>query len=170
MSNFNSNFNRHLSQQPSRLFWLHDEALRKPEAYQPGDRLVYLWDPHYVAQQAWSLKRRVFIYECLVALQAEIYVGQPAEFWLAFLAQTPDQTVYVAGALDPLLQAWLASCPSEVPLVAGSNPSHFLLPDLHPTRLKRFSHFWPAQAKVLGVPAFGASKGSAKRQVARKHQ
>ena len=175
MSSLSSDINLH--QQPARLFWLHDEALAKPDDWQTGDRLVYLWDPNYFAQQAWSLKRRVFIYECLVALQAEIYVGHPAAFWPAFLAQQVDllgqesaQVVYVAAALDPILQAWLAACPSNLRLEVQSNPSHFLLPVLPPTRLKRFSHFWPAQAKALGVPAFGRSNGSSKRQAVRKHQ
>ncbi|SFR53882.1 hypothetical protein [Thiomicrospira sp. ALE5] len=175
MSSLSSNVN--LNQTPARLFWLHDEALAKPDDYRAGDKLVYLWDANYFAQQAWSLKRRVFIYECLVALKAEIYVGQPAEFWPVFLAQQAqslgqgsEPIVYVAAALDPVLQAWLATCPSEVKLEVTSNPSHFLLPDLQPTRLKRFSHFWSAQAKALGVPAFGRSNGSSKHKRLRKHQ
>lgn len=175
MSSLSSDIN--LTQTPARLFWLHDEALAKPDDYRAGDRLVYLWDANYFAQQAWSLKRRVFIYECLVALKAEIYVGKPSAFWPAFwaqqaqsLGQGSEPIVYVAAALDPVLQAWLASCPSEVRLEVQSNPSHFLLPELQPTRLKRFSHFWPAQAKALGVSGFGKSNGSSKRQSARKHQ
>lgn len=148
-----------------KVFWLHDEALHKPDAYQTGDRLVYLWDPNYFAQQAWSLKRRVFIYECLVALQAEIYVASPTSFWREFFAQASDVSpeLFVAEALDPQLQAWLAEMPAGIRVQIYRNPSLFLQADWQPSRLKRFSHFWPAQAKRLGLSAYKSSKH-------RKHQ
>jgi hypothetical protein len=156
----------HSAPNKPKVFWLHDEALRKPDAYQTGDRLVFLWDPNYFAQQAWSLKRRVFIYECLVALQAEIYVASPTSFWREFFAQAPalSPKLFVAEALDPQLQAWLAQLSAEIEVKMYRNPSLFLKADLQPSRLKRFSHFWPVQAKSLGL---SANKTSSKT---RKHQ
>ncbi len=134
-----------------RLFLLHDECLQRPVDWQEGDRLIFLWDQAYFIKQGWSLKRRVFIYECLVSLQAEIYATAPQAFWQALLTDN-SISVYSFAAIDPLLQAWLAEQASMIRLELLANPSHFLLDNQQPSRLKRFSHFWPGQAAALGLP------------------
>jgi len=133
----------------SRVFWLHDEGLTQPQALGATDRWVYFWDLAYFDNQAWSLKRQVFIYETLCELAqqgCEVYQGDTIEGLVALrqsgfelVTQTPQDPV-LRGLVDILVQ--------RVPdLVLKSAPR--LVDSSKPLAPKRFFHYWKKVEKTL---------------------
>lgn len=84
----------------SAIIWVHADALSHDHpvfSVAPVDaRAIYIWDAEDLAQRDWSLKRCVFVLECLADLGVEIVQGRTTEVLVAmdadliFTAATPD--------------------------------------------------------------------------------
>lgn len=137
----------------SRLIWLHDEALSflQPEDIQANDQLLYIWDNAYFDAKGWSLKRRVFLYECLLDLRyvdIQIYQGSTLQVLQQCLEQSPKVQLMSYKAREPELRALQKEVEEQVCAIDYLQaPSLFgALPRQAP---KRFFRFWKAVEKQL---------------------
>lgn len=84
----------------SAIIWVHADALSRhhPVFYAaPTDaRPIYVWDADDIARRNWSLKRCVFVLECLADMGLEILQGRTSDVLTSlgadhiFTAATPD--------------------------------------------------------------------------------
>jgi hypothetical protein len=91
------------------LIWVHEDAitLDHPIVNAAGvdARPVFIWDTAEHDRREYSLKRRVFIYECAHDLDIPIYAGDPCEI----LRALPDgETLYAAESPDPYIRQVLS--------------------------------------------------------------
>ena len=133
----------------SRLFWLHDESLALPADYQADDLLIYIWDEDYFAQQQWSFKRRLFIYETLCELPVAIFAGKTLEVITALSLEHAIDEIRVQKALDPQLQQLIDLVASELAVSQTAYPQLFADQSLKPA--KRFHAYWKQVAPLLGL-------------------
>lgn len=90
------------------LIILHEDALRRTHPVFSGTvaqtPCVFIWDPDYFTANHCGLKRQVFIYETLCAMDADIYAGTFDDLFPRLLAQyTPDR-VLVPYSVNPALK------------------------------------------------------------------
>lgn len=134
----------------SRLFWLHDESLALPADYQADDLLVYIWDEDYFAQQQWSFKRRLFIYETLCELPIAIFAGKTLDVITELSREHAIDEIRVQKALDPQLQQLIYLVASKLAMVCQTAyPQLFADQSLKPA--KRFHAYWKQVAPLLGL-------------------
>ncbi|WP_298913710.1 hypothetical protein [uncultured Algimonas sp.] len=91
----------------SAMIWVHFDALSMAHpvfaAAPDGARRIHVWDPEELARRDWSLKRCVFVLECLQQMDVELVPGDPADVLDAddvFLAASPDP--YIRGVAERL--------------------------------------------------------------------
>ena len=123
-----------------RLFWLHDESLSVPAAAKRDDLLVFFWHSDYFSQQAWSLKRLVFIYETLCSLPVTIYAGEPTRLLQALKREHTFSDIMVQRPFDPLLTVQLNQVEQTHPLNLYNAPSMMDNSQIKPC--KRFYAYW----------------------------
>lgn len=131
------------------LIWLHEDALRAdhPVFGEADDASAcyiwpacYIWDDAYMAEMGYGLKRRVFIYETLLELPVEIYVGPIVETVHA-LAQEYGATQIMTGKTpNPLLKEKMTQLRKTQKVTAIADTS-FVQMDAQP-ELKRFFKYW----------------------------
>lgn len=119
----------------SPLIWVHLDALSLShpvfQAAPPHAEAVYIWDENDVARRGWSLKRCVFVLDCLAAMDVPVVAGQ-AEAVLS------GHTVYVANSVDPQIRQIVVSLGDAVTVVRER--AFATLPD--DTDMGRFFRFW----------------------------
>ena len=144
------------------IVWVHGDCLspRGPALLaHPGAPALWVWDDALLAEWGVSLKRVVFIYECLLELPVAIRRGDVAAELLAFAREhgaagsSPPKAP--ARALPPSAPALERELPVEIlpvePLIAYAGRLD----------LRRFARYWqvaqrcclrPAAAVWLGAP------------------
>ncbi|MGC9385477.1 MAG: hypothetical protein ACP5D0_00905 [Hydrogenovibrio sp.] len=133
----------------SRIFWVHDECLHRPADLAAGDRWVYIWDADYIADQAWSLKRQVFLYETLCALAeqgCEVVGGETVTVMKNTAFQAGDWVTECAQ--DPVLQALMARAQCVLPRLKILFPPG-LVDSSVPLPLRRFFPYWKTVEPLL---------------------
>jgi len=132
----------------ARLIWLHDESLSVPDWAQPHDQLVYIWDPVYLQNQAWSFKRWRFIYQCLCDLASNASVSLhilegPAPKVLERYTPQFDDKLHLISPRDPILETYLHQvCAQLAPGVSfqwHTQPTWLTPPTVMP---QGFFKFW----------------------------
>ena len=134
-------------QQP--ILWIHGEALGPANpALQahPGRPAVFVFDEALIREQAISLKRLGFLYECLLELPVSIRKGAVAEQVMAFAREHQADGVITSTAVDPRFDTIRSAIARELP-VTVLEPEPFVELD-SPTNLQRFSRYW-RQAEPL---------------------
>ncbi|MEB3185236.1 MAG: hypothetical protein VKM97_05055 [Cyanobacteriota bacterium] len=135
------------------VLWIHGEALGPANpALQahPGRPAVFVFDEALIRQQAISLKRLAFLYECLLELPVAIRQGDVAEQVLAFAREHRADGVITSAAVDPRFETIRSAIARDLP-VEVQEPKPFVplpfegqgAPDL-----RRFSRYW-RQAEPL---------------------
>ena len=127
----------------STLIWLHEDALRAdhPVFAQAGDAIAcFIWDDAYLAAQGYGLKRRVFIYESLLALPVEIVAGPLVETLASLVAQHGATQIYTAKTPNPDLKAVMQAARAHAKLTSVPDTG-FVQMDAQP-ELKRFFKYW----------------------------
>ncbi|MGJ8561122.1 MAG: hypothetical protein ACSHX3_12875 [Litorimonas sp.] len=92
------------------IVWVHADALSRQHpvfaAAPENARAVYVWDADDLAQRGWSLKRCVFVLECLADMNVDILQGSTVDVLSAiradriFTPATPDpHRLHVIDAL-----------------------------------------------------------------------
>lgn len=122
----------------SAIIWVHADALSRDHPVfsvaPEGSRALYIWDAEDLSQRDWSLKRCVFVLECLADMGVEIVTGRTADVLLAidadeiFTAATPDPNrLSVIEAMDHRVTVVAAPAFAEVPVG---------------TDMRRFFRYW----------------------------
>lgn len=135
----------------NRLFWVHDECLRRPVDLAAEDRWIYLWDTAYFNRQAWSFKRQLFIYETLCELAeqgCEIYQADTLAGLAEWLQNHSASQIVTQEASDPMLHQLISQAAQrfeqlQIQSAPGLVTVNF---DLAP---KRFFHYWKKVEKSL---------------------
>ncbi|MFV9505602.1 MAG: hypothetical protein AB4911_13685 [Oscillochloridaceae bacterium umkhey_bin13] len=136
------------------IIWVHADCLSPHSpalsAY-PNAPALFVWDEELLANYQLSLKRIVFIYECLLELPVTIRRGEVATELLVFASEHAADAVITVASPSPRFQAIsdrlahqlpVTALPLEPFAVAKGNPD-----------LKRFSRYWRAvEASAMRKP------------------
>ncbi len=135
------------------LLWVHTDDLNPESAafkQWPGSPAVFVWDTQWLTAQEISLKRIVFIAECLQAMPGhlEIRFGDPATEVLAAAREHGADGIVAQRTPDPRLIQAASHLQRSMPVVWTDPP-----PFVEGTRefeLKRFSRYWQrAQSSAM---------------------
>jgi len=123
------------------IIWVHEDAITMdhPVFQSAGAdaRPVFIWDTKEHDRRAYSLKRRVFIYECAHDLDIPIYAGNPLEILSAL---SDGQPIYAAGSPDPYIQQALSDLQQDHTVILVEAPRLAQIPA--DTDTGRFFRFW----------------------------
>lgn len=130
----------------SAIVWVHWDALSSVHpvrrAAPEAARVIYVWDAEEIARRDWSLKRCVFILECLEDMEVELLEGRPSEVLNGLNASE----VFTAASPDPYIRGEIDQLDSDVTVVKA--PPFVSVPDS--VDMKRFFRYWnKAKTSVL---------------------
>lgn len=126
------------------IIWVHGDNLNPHSpalTNHPDAPAVWVWDDAYLRQANFSLKRILFIYECLLELPVTIFRGDVVAEVVAFAQAQQRQTIVTMGSPSPGFaricnqlrdQDFHLHIYEEAPFVT--------LPD--PVDIRRFSRYW----------------------------
>jgi deoxyribodipyrimidine photo-lyase len=135
------------------LLWLHTDGLNPDSAMlrnSEGKPAVFIWDTEWLTKSRISLKRIVFLAECLQDMPGTIELrnGDPATELLAAAKANGADYIVAQRTPDPRLRAVALTVERSLPVVWYDPP-----PFVESTRafdLKRFSRYWQkAQASAM---------------------
>jgi len=134
------------------ILWIHADALspNQPALDEfPDAPAIYVWDDALLEEWNISLKRIVFLYECLLELPVTIRRGDVAEQVIAFAKEHGAARIVTVESVSPRFEAILARLEREFEV-------EVILPDAlvdydGEIDLKRFSRYWATAQKY----AFG---------------
>ena len=135
------------------LLWLHTDSLN-PEMpmlrKHAGSPAVFIWDTEWLATSRISLKRLVFLAECLQEMPGTVALraGDPATE-LRAAAQASGATYILSQRTpDPRLQAAARLLEPDLPVIWVDPPP--FINGTRPFELKRFSRYWQrAQSSAM---------------------
>lgn len=90
------------------IVWIHIDALSPTNpalSANPGVPAVFVFDDAYLADRKFSLKRIVFMYECLLEMPVTIRRGDSAAQVLAFSQEHGASRIVTTESVDPYLKA-----------------------------------------------------------------
>ncbi|MBW4553010.1 MAG: hypothetical protein KME35_18155 [Aphanocapsa sp. GSE-SYN-MK-11-07L] len=123
------------------LVWLHGDCLSPlapPLFAYPDAPAVWVWDDQLLEQQQISLKRIVFIYECLLELPVEIRRGEVATEINQFARAQAADGIVTTGSPSPRFEQICQGL--ELPVkILEVNPFVNYQGYID---LKRFSRYW----------------------------
>ena len=131
------------------VLWIHGEALGPANPAlraHPGRPALFVFDEALIREQAISLKRLGFLYECLLELPVSIRKGDVAGQVLAFAREHEADGVITSTAVDPRFDTIRSEIGRELP-VTVLEPEPFVTLNSPPS-LRRFSRYW-RQAEPL---------------------
>jgi hypothetical protein len=127
------------------IIWVHGDCLSPQSpalrAY-PGEPAIFVWDDELLDTYRLSLKRIVFITECLLELPVRIFRGDVAEGVLAFAAEHAADAIVTTESPSPRFAAIGARMAERLPLIAL--PVEPFVAPRDPLDLRRFSRYWQA--------------------------
>jgi hypothetical protein len=132
------------------IVWVHDDALspNNPALVAfAGAPALYVFDDAYLGERRYSLKRVMFIYECLLELPVVVRRGDVAEEVLAFAQEHGAARVVTTEAVGPRFAAICESVRKGLPAggrleIAPVEP--FAAVALDRLHLQRFTRYWSA--------------------------
>ena len=132
--------------------WFHDEMLR-PAFAEPGRPSLFVFDEARLREDRWSLKRVVFVYECLIELPGlTIRRGEPADVIAAFARAHKAGTIETAAAAHPRVRETGAELERRgFRINILGEPAFARLPE--DVDLKRFSRYWRKAQKQVFEPS-----------------
>ena len=142
----------------SAIIWVHADALSRDhpvfEAAPSGARAMYIWDAEDVARRGWSLKRCVFVLECLAEMGVDIVTGRTAEV----LAAISADDIFTAATPDPARLSAISGLGEKITVV--SEPRFTTVPA--DADMGRFFRYWNKAKRDALKPTVSrsAAKGS----------
>lgn len=129
------------------IVWVHGDCLSPQSpaftAY-PDAPALFVWDDELLATYRLSLKRIVFISECLLELPVRIFRGEVAEAVLNFAAEHGADAIVTTESPSPRFAAISRRLAAQWPLlVLPVEPFVAVRGSLD---LRRFSRYWQAVA------------------------
>ncbi len=134
------------------IVWVHGDML-SPESValraQPETPAIWVWDDELLATQHISLKRILFLYECLLELPVVIQRGDVAAEVLRFARVHGAQTLVTAASPSPRFAAIRQRLAQELSIIVLHEPA--FAPTPRALDLRRFSRYWrKVERSVLG--------------------
>ena len=136
------------------LIWVHEDALSQshPVFSAAGDEHValFVWDNEYFQSQNYTVKRLLFIYECLLEMDVQIIKGNTAEV----LSDFCEGQIYTAYTPNPYfldIIEKLRTSSSRVTMIEGE-PFSQIDSDVP---MGRFFQFWNKGRKFIMKPNAG---------------
>ncbi|NWF78855.1 MAG: hypothetical protein HXY37_02275 [Chloroflexi bacterium] len=135
------------------VVWIHADCLSPQHpallAY-PGAPALFVWDEALLSSLRISLKRIVFLYECLLELPVSIRRGDVAAEVLAFASEQQADGVVTSASPSPRFAAISAQIAAQRPLrVLPVEPFVQIEQRLD---LARFARYWRAvEARALNT-------------------
>lgn len=127
-------------QRVSTLFWMHGDGLRQASS----GPAVFVFDPGVLRHYRLSFKRLVFLYECLLELEVDLYRGKVDEVVLAQARQRGVSQIVTTASPSPGFARLRARLEKHLPVRLVPEPE-FLPPSRPGQDLTRFSRFWNAR-------------------------
>ena len=134
------------------MVWIHGDALSSAHPVwqaRAGVPALFVWDDALLRDWQISLKRVVFIYECLLELPVEIRRGDVAAEVLQFASQLSADGIVTPASPSPRFRQVCAVLRQSIPVQVVEDVP-FLDYD-GPLDLQRFSRYW----RVASRYAFG---------------
>lgn len=129
------------------IVWVHGDCLspHNPALIaNPDAPAIYVWDEALIKDYQLSLKRIVFMYECLLELPVTIRRGSVAEEVAAFAAEHGAQRIVTTASVSPRFRKLAKSISGKMPTGSRLEVMH-----IEPfvdydgwIDLKRFSRYW----------------------------
>lgn len=149
-----------MARQP--VLWIHADALSPAHPIWQGRQgapALFVWDEALLREWGISLKRVVFIYECLLELPVEIRRGAVAEQVLQFARLQGADQILTPASPSPRFRAICTELRQSMPVhVVEAAP--FLDYD-GPLELQRFSRYWRVASRYAAGSAGAAGTPSA---------
>lgn len=140
------------SSEEADLIWLHEDFLSKNHPvfksalrFGSATRAIFVWDQAYFKEMNYSFKRLVFIYESLVAMKAEIYVGDSFEVVKDLVVKNGFKQIASGRTPNPELNK-IAQKISQIAPINFVSEANFVLLKSEPN-LRRFFNYWNKAAK-----------------------
>lgn len=133
------------------VVWIHGDCLSPygPALEQAPDApALFVWDDALLAEWQISLKRIVFIYECLLSLPVTIRRGDVAEQLAAFVQEHEADTVVTTESPSPRFAQICTDLRARGLTVEILDIEPFVV-ILEAVDLKRFSRYWRKAIKHL---------------------
>ena len=134
------------------IVWVHGDCLSPygpALTTYPGAPAIWVWDDALIEEWRLSLKRIVFIYECLLDLPVVIRRGDVATEVLAFAHEHAADGIATASSPSPRFRAICNHLRSDLPVAVL--PVEPFLTYTGRLDLRRFSRYWATAEKY----AFG---------------
>jgi len=143
----------------SACIWLHEEALSLShpvfQAAPENTPAIFIWDEAYLRAQQYSLKRLVFIDECVADLGI-LAVDTPCGLGTAdWLKLSEYQTIYIPASVNPWINTIIAEVKLHKTVHVVSAPLAFPIDSTvnfnkeHPKEYRRFYAYWRQLEKNL---------------------
>jgi len=134
------------------IIWVHEDALRQshPVFSKAGAaQAIFVWDNDYFKSQDYTVKRLLFIYECLLEMDVTIIEGQTA----AVLSDLSQGVIHTAKTLNPYFKAIIKDLreTSEVHIT----PDDLFSQVPYDADMGRFFRFWNKARKSMMKPNAG---------------
>jgi hypothetical protein len=145
------------------IIWVHEDAISLDHpvvaAAGPGAQPIFIWDSHNHDALGYSLKRRVFIFECALDLDIPIYAGTPQ----AILREVANgRAIYAATSPDPYITQVLIELQKDHEVVpVDARPFARIASDVD---TRRFFRFWNQAKKtaMLSTQELEASQNTSR--------
>lgn len=122
------------------LILLHEESLRMSHPVfneaPIGTQVIYIWDDAYLQRNEYSLKRLIFIYETLSAMDLEIYQGDTHQI----LQEMNPSMLYIPSTSHPLLIEMIHLIHQVLPVSMVADEPFVQLDKTQ--EFKRFFQYW----------------------------
>lgn len=139
-----------MSGSPKSILWVHDEMLR-PDLLRDGEPAVFVFDEQWIRDAAISLKRIVFMAECLEQMPGvEIRRGDVIHEVSVFAEQHGVTTIRTQVTPLPRLRLQIDRLAGRFEMEFVHEPAFVALPGR--VDLKRFSRYWNKAKKRAFVP------------------
>ena len=125
------------------VIWIHGDCLDPHSAAlraRPDTPAIWVWDEQLLATQQISLKRIVFLYECLLELPVTICRGDVAQEVLRFARQHGAGHVLTMDSVSPGFQQIRGQIAAEMPVLTYNKEPFVVIQDK--VDLRRFSRYW----------------------------
>jgi deoxyribodipyrimidine photo-lyase len=135
------------------LLWIHTDSLNPASPMlteNPESPSVFLWDLAWLTQSKISLKRIVFLAECLQEMPGtiDLRIGDPATDLVAQAKAVGADYILAQRTPDPRLLAAATAAQRHLPVLWYDPPP--FVEETRPYDLKRFSRYWQrAQSSAL---------------------
>ena len=135
------------------VVWLHEEALR-PYSYThivSSPNIVCVFDTEYMHRCNYSFKRCVFIYECMLSCQANVYHGKTSEVLSSLIHEHKWEKMITFPTHNPYYQEIISRISEDIEVIIDDRDTFCDGLDT-PVTQRFMKYWWKVRKKVLKAP------------------